>query len=276
MTTEDTATLISLIAEHRRLTVLSGAGCSTGSGIPDYRDDDGEWKHARPVQFQDFVRSEDVRRRYWARSFTGWPRIAGAQPNAAHRALASLESRGFVHQLITQNVDDLHRKAGSKKVTDLHGVLSRVRCLDCGNITDRQALQHDLEALNPNWSVEASSAKPDGDADISATASRDFSVPYCDRCNGILKPDVVFFGENVPRQRVHECASEIKRSDALLVVGSSLMVYSGFRFARLAHQANIPIIIVNRGKTRADELAKRRFSHDCAGLLADAAAVLAA
>ena len=276
MTTEDTANLISLITKHRRLTVLSGAGCSTGSGIPDYRDDDGEWKHARPVQFQDFVRSQEVRQRYWARSFVGWPRIATARPNAAHRALAFLESRGFVHQLITQNVDELHRKAGSEKVVDLHGVLSRVRCLGCGNITDRHALQRDFEAMNPNWSAKASRIKPDGDAQVSDAAAREFSIPSCECCGGILKPDVVFFGENVPRQRVKDCASEIKRSDALLVVGSSLMVYSGFRFARLAHQANIPIIIVNRGKTRADDLANRRFSNDCAGLLADAAAALAA
>ena len=276
MTTEDTATLTQLIAQHRRLTVLSGAGCSTGSGIPDYRDDDGAWKHARPVQFQDFVRSREVRQRYWARSFLGWPRVATAEPNAAHRALASLESLGFVHRLITQNVDELHRKAGSRKVVDLHGVLSRVRCLDCGDIIDRHALQRDLEALNPNWTGTASTAKPDGDATVSDAAARDFSIPSCARCDGILKPDVVFFGENVPRQRVQDCVDDIKRSDALLIVGSSLMVYSGFRFARLAHQANIPIIIVNRGKTRADDLANQRFSNDCAGLLADAAAALAA
>lgn len=272
----DVRSLIDLLSTYRRLTVLSGAGCSTASGIPDYRDDSGNWKHAAPVQFREFLDSAEVRQRYWARSFVGWPRIAKARPNRAHRALAALERHGIVHQLITQNVDELHRRAGSRNVIDLHGVLSRVSCLSCGTRVPRHELQREFERLNPGWNAAAAASRPDGDALVAAEAVRRFRVPPCPKCRGVLKPDVVFFGENVPRDRVRRCMDGLERSDALLVVGSSLMVFSGFRFARRAHEARIPIIIVNRGKTRADDLATKRFSDDCGGLLARAAATLAA
>ena len=186
--------LADFVARHPRLAVLSGAGCSTGSGIPDYRDENGEWKHAKPVQYADFVGSDAVRRRYWARSFLGWSRVASARPNAAHYALADLERSGFIERLITQNVDDLHRRAGSRRVTDLHGVLSVVLCLSCERTMPRAELQRELERRNSDWAADVEGFAPDGDASIDAEASRDFDVPDCPACGGLLKPDVVFFG----------------------------------------------------------------------------------
>ena len=268
--------LADFVSQHPRLTVLSGAGCSTASGIPDYRDASGAWKHPKPVQYADFVGSAAVRLRYWARSYVGWQRISAATPNDAHYALAQLERSGFVESLITQNVDDLHRRAGSRNVVDLHGVLRTVRCLACGTLMERATLQDQLTERNAGWAGGKASAAPDGDAHVDDEDIAGFSVPDCSRCGGTLKPDVVFFGENVPRERVEHCRSSLQRSDALMVVGSSLMVYSGFRFARQAEQAGQPIVIVNQGKTRADELAAHRFSTDCGRLLQDTAAQLAA
>ena len=276
MSASDALELARFVTRHPRLTVLSGAGCSTASGIPDYRDELGEWKHARPVQFADFLNSAAVRQRYWARSYLGWARISDAAPNRAHYALARLEQSGYVERLITQNVDGLHRRAGSRKVIDLHGVLRVVRCLGCGGMTDRIELQHELERRNAGWEGGAIAYAPDGDADLGQKDVTVFDVPDCARCGGILKPDVVFFGENVPRDRVDECSESLRRSDALLVVGSSLMVYSGFRFARQAKAAGKPIAIVNRGRTRADDIAASRFAGDCGALLAGAAACLSA
>ena len=268
--------LAEFIAAHAPLVVLSGAGCSTASGIPDYRDADGEWKHARPVQITDFLASESVRRRYWARSYVGWSRVAAAKPNAAHTALATLEERGFVAQLITQNVDNLHRRAGSREVIDLHGVLHTVRCIDCGGTFARQDIQRQLEGRNPDFAARAHGYAPDGDARLGAGAEQEFDVPGCSVCGGTLKPDVVFFGENVPRARVDACVTALERAGALLVVGSSLMVFSGFRFASQANAAGKPLAIVNLGKTRADALATNRYSADCGALLSDAVACLAA
>ena len=272
----DPTELAKFVRRHPRLTVLSGAGCSTASGIPDYRDEAGQWKHARPVQYADFIGSEAVRQRYWARSFVGWRRISEAAPNEAHYALARLESAGFIDTLITQNVDNLHRRAGSRNVVDLHGVLHVVRCLGCSSRTERSEFQAELEGRNAGWTAGAASTKPDGDAAVSSERSESFSVPDCRQCGGVLKPDVVFFGENVPRERVQTCLDSLHRSDALLVVGSSLMVYSGYRFALKANRANRPIAIINQGVTRADELATHRFSADCGELLAGAAGQLAA
>ena len=270
----DAETLASFISEHPRLTVLSGAGCSSASGIPEYRDDNGDWMHARPVQYPDFVGAERVRRRYWARSYVGWQRMSQAAPNAAHRALASLEAGGFVSQIITQNVDNLHREAGSRNVIDLHGVLHVVRCLECDARIARSELQRQLENLNPNWAATLTGIAPDGDAHIDADTDN-FSVPDCASCGGILKPDVVFFGENVPRERVERCRQGLAASDALLVVGSSLMVFSGFRFAREAAALGKPIAIVNSGRTRADDLASVRITSDCGSALAAAAELCA-
>ncbi|MBT8078805.1 MAG: NAD-dependent protein deacetylase [Gammaproteobacteria bacterium] len=255
------------LSTHPRLAVLAGAGCSTGSGIPDYRDDNGEWKHAKPVQFADFLRDADVRKRYWARSFAGWGRIASARPNAAHTALAALEEHGFVERLITQNVDNLHRRAGSRRVIDLHGVLDKVRCLDCDLITGRPGFQRRLQDVNAEWVAEVTAVAPDGDAALSRSDFSSFVVPECPNCGGILKPDVVFFGESVPARRVQEASDAVSNADALLVVGSSLMVFSGFRFARIARELGKPIAIVNRGVTRADDMANLKIREDCTKVL---------
>jgi NAD-dependent SIR2 family protein deacetylase len=266
-----TDTLSDFIDAHPRLTVLSGAGCSTASGIPDYRDDDGNWKHAKPVQFADFVNSAATRQRYWARSFVGWTRVAKALPNDAHHALAKLEQAGHINCLVTQNVDNLHRAAGSDKVVDLHGVLDKVRCLDCNSITSRHALQAEIRRVNPDWQATASRFAPDGDAHLEQANVEELSIPACSKCGGIIKPDVVFFGEAVPRDRISAVSDSISQSDALLVVGSSLMVWSGFQFARKTIAAGKPLAIVNRGKTRADDIATFRLSGDCSTILQHAA-----
>ena len=259
--------IVELMNRHKNMTVLSGAGCSTGSGIPDYRDEDGNWKNAQPVQYGDFVDNRNVRKRYWARSFAGWSRISSARPNAAHAALAELEHSGHVRLLITQNVDNLHRMAGSRKVIDLHGVLHKTRCLKCEATSQRSDWQARLEACNPDWKPNVSAYAPDGDSELSGSDYLDFDVPDCPVCGGIIKPDIVFFGEAVPSERVSVATKKLRQSDALLVVGSSLMVFSGYRFARLAQEANIPIIIINRGRTRADDIAAQKLSGDCAEIL---------
>lgn len=255
--------LLDFLTCHEKLAVLSGAGCSTASGIPDYRADDGSWKHAEPVQYRDFVDRAAVRQRYWARSFAGWERVRAAQPNAAHDALVSLEQAGRIGRLITQNVDNLHRRAGSASVIDLHGVLGRVRCLDCGIAGDRDAYQARLQAANPDFRVAIQGVAPDGDALLASDGINRFAVPPCTQCGGMIKPDVVFFGEAVPRDRVAAASDAISKADALLVVGSSLQVFSGFRFVRQAHALGKPVAILNRGVTRADNLATLRLREDC-------------
>ena len=259
--------LVEFMRRHAIITVLTGAGCSTGSGIPDYRGEDGNWKNAQPVQYRDFIGSGDVRKRYWARSFAGWWRITSAKPNSAHSALAKLEHSSHVHSLITQNVDNLHRIAGSQQVIDLHGVLHKTRCLSCETKGNRGDWQGRLEECNPDWRADVAVYTPDGDAEISKPDYESFNVPDCPLCGGIVKPDVVFFGEPVPMERVHDATAKLERSNALLVVGSSLMVLSGYRFARLAHEADIPVAIINRGRTRADDIAVQKISHDCAEIL---------
>jgi NAD-dependent SIR2 family protein deacetylase len=267
MTCHDVQQLGEFIFQHPILTVLVGAGCSTGSGIPEYRDDAGNWKHAKPVQYQDFVQQAQTRQRYWARSLIGWSRIAAAHPNSAHFALAQLENAGYVEQLITQNVDNLHHRAGSRNVINLHGVLEDVCCLNCEAIVSRRKHQQRLQESNPDWEAELSAIAPDGDANLSRCDFDSFVVPDCLTCGGTLKPDVVFFGESVPAPRVQAATDSLSRSDALLIVGSSLMVFSGYRFARMAREAGKPIAIVNRGITRADDIASLKFSADCGPLL---------
>lgn len=257
---------VEFLRRRKNIAVLSGAGCSTGSGIPDYRDQEGNWKNTQPVQYKDFVASNRIRERYWARSFAGWRRITAARPNAAHNALARLEQTGHVQSLITQNVDNLHRMAGSRIVIDLHGVLHKTRCLNCELIGERSDWQARLEACNPGWSPRLSAYAPDGDAELLASDYQDFEVPGCPACGGIVKPDVVFFGEPVPAARVTEATERLEQSNALLVVGSSLMVFSGYRFARLANAADIPVLIINRGRTRADDIAAHKLSQDCAAV----------
>ena len=263
--------LAGFLADNASVAVVSGAGVSTSSGIPDYRDRNGDWKHAEPIQFPDFVRDPDSRRRYWARSFVGWERFSGAHPNPAHYALAGLEAAGKIDTLITQNVDRLHSAAGSRRVIDLHGDLAKVRCLDCDDVFARADFQAALKAANAGWHAEVFRYKPDGDAELAEHSHDDFTVPGCPECGGLLKPDVVMFGENVPRTRVSDATAAIDRADALLVVGSSLMLFSGFRFARQAADQKKPIAIVNKGRTRADDLAVLKVEGDCGEILQTAA-----
>ena len=264
---ESVSALLSLFERFGKVTVLSGAGCSTASGIPDYRDDGGNWKHRRPVQLAEFLSSAATRRRYWAQSFAGWSRIANAKPNDAHLALAALERLQKVGCVITQNVDNLHRRAGSLNVIDLHGLLHQVRCLGCGVIVGRDQFQQQLAEDNPDWSATVAGFAPDGDARLVAGEFRDFRIPECESCGGTWKPDVVFFGEGVPAERVERATGSVQECDALLIVGSSLMVLSGLRFARMANALGKAVIIINRGTTRADDLATAKLTDDCGALL---------
>lgn len=261
------AALQDFVRAHPRLFVLSGAGCSTASGIPDYRDRDGAWKRKAPITIQAFRHDPLARARYWARSFVGWPWFGQASPNAAHRALAAVESDGYLHCLLTQNVDGLHQKAGQRRVIDLHGRLDETLCLDCGRRRPREAVQAELAARNPEWQGLSAEYAPDGDADLDERDFSGFEVPLCPHCGGLLKPDVVFFGENVPRARVGAAMHELAQADALLIVGSSLMVYSGYRFALAAAGQGLPIAAINRGRTRADELLALKIDAACEDLL---------
>jgi NAD-dependent SIR2 family protein deacetylase len=262
------------IVRHRRVFALTGAGCSTASGIPDYRDRHGEWKRRPPVMIQAFRGEEAVYRRYWARAYAGWPRFTEAAPNDAHRAFAAWEASATLLQLVTQNVDRLHQRAGSRTVLDLHGRLDVVVCLGCGERTSRADLQTTIAAANTSWRAEAATA-PDGDADVDGAIIESFAAPRCERCGGLLKPDVVFFGENVPGERYAHACHALASADAMLVAGSSLMVYSGFRFVRLAHEAGLPIAIVNCGRTRGDDLAELKIEGDVGSTLIDAVGALA-
>jgi len=256
------------VEQHSRLFILTGAGCSTESGIPDYRDADGGWKRAAPVMFQAFMGEPATRRRYWARSLVGWRRLRAALPNDAHRALAQLQRQDRVTQLVTQNVDRLHQAAGSTAVIDLHGRIDQVCCMSCQQRQSREDLQADLLRLNPDWvDVDAMQA-PDGDADLEHHDFAHFRVPSCQLCGGVLKPDVVFFGEQVPPDRVRSSMAQLMRADAMLVIGSSLMVYSGYRFAQAAAQAGKPIAAVNLGRTRADALLALKVTLPCTAALA--------
>jgi len=243
----------------RRVTVLVGAGCSTESGIPDYRGP-GTVRKRTPIQYREFVGSEAARLRYWARSTVGWRRVAAARPNAAHRALAELEAAGIVAGIITQNVDGLHAAAGSRNVVELHGSLAWVVCLECGERMARDDFQRQLLALNADWADRLApgelEAAPDGDVELPDSALEHFCVPSCAACGtGVLKPDVVFFGENVPRHRLDEAWRVFEAGDVLLVAGSSLTVYSGRRFVYRATEIGVPVAIVNVGPTRADDVA---------------------
>lgn len=254
---------------HQRLLVLTGAGCSTDSGIPDYRDREGGWKRSPPVTHQAFVSDFAVRKRYWARSAVGWPVVRAATPNAAHRGLVALEQAGRLDLLVTQNVDGLHQAAGQAAVLDLHGRIDRVICLGCGYRMHREAIQCELLARNLDWAGRVAERAPDGDADLEVQDFSGFEIPDCARCGGMLKPDVVFFGANVPPQDVKRAMEALDRADALLVVGSSLMVYSGFRFARRAADLGLPIAALSLGRTRADELLTLKLDVPCGEVLAN-------
>lgn len=263
----DAPELVAVLA-GRRVAVLTGAGMSTDSGIPDYRGPDSP--PSNPMTIGQFRSDPVFRQRYWARNHLGWRHMDDTEPNAGHRALARLESAGVVSGLITQNVDLLHTKAGSRTVVNLHGTYAQVVCLNCGRTMSRQTLADELEALNPGFADRAErlggiAVAPDADAVVADTSS--FRYLDCPHCAGMLKPDIVYFGESVPKERVAQAFSLVDGADALLVAGSSLTVFSGYRFVRHAAAAGKPIAIVNRGPTRGDALATVKVEAGCSELL---------
>jgi NAD-dependent SIR2 family protein deacetylase len=236
------------------IVVLSGAGLSTESGIPDYRGPTGRARNAQPMTYQTFISSGTARQRYWARAHVGWRAMKTAEPNAGHLAVTELQRRGLLTSIITQNVDGLHHRAGTLRVTELHGSLYRVRCLSCGERTSRADLDRRLGEANSGW-APAGTVNPDGDAALTDDQVSSFCVVDCEACGGNLKPDVIFFGENVPPERVESCYEAVAAARGLLVLGSSLTVLSGFRFVRHAASLDVPVAIVNQGPTRGDSLA---------------------
>ena len=272
----DAPELVAALA-GRRVAVLTGAGMSTDSGIPDYRGPDSP--PSNPMTIGQFRSDPVFRQRYWARNHLGWRHMDDTEPNAGHRALAAMEAAGVVSGLITQNVDLLHTKAGSRQVVNLHGTYAQVVCLDCGLTMARQTLAEELEALNPGFAERAEqvggiAVAPDADAVVEDTSS--FRYLDCPRCGGMLKPDIVYFGESVPKERVQQAFSLVDAADALLVAGSSLTVFSGYRFVRHAAAAGMPIAIINRGPTRGDALATVKVEAGCSELLTLLAGELAA
>lgn len=257
-TDTDTVGLVQLaeaFSQHATWMALTGAGISTASGIPDYRDAQGAWKRQPPIYFQPFMQSASMRARYWARSMVGWRFFGRAAPNAAHHHLARLQAQGRVPLIVTQNVDGLHQQAGSAAVLDLHGRLDQVRCMACAHRLSRADYQTMLESLNPDWLAHNATVAPDGDADLAVEDFTRFATPPCPVCGGICKPDVVFYGENVPPERHAQATEALHAADGLLVLGTSLMVQSSYRYAQLAARLAKPILIANQGVTRGDDLA---------------------
>lgn len=252
----------------RRFAVLTGAGVSTESGIPDYRSPEAAARERRPIHGPEFVRSAALRQRYWARAMAGWERFRLARPGPSHLALAQLEDRGLVSGLVTQNVDRLHRMAGSRRVTELHGALAEVVCLDCGVLEDRDAVQARMREENPGWPSGAAAMAPDGDAELPDSVIERFTAPSCVPCGGVLKPNVVFFGHNVSKPIVDEAYEVVARAEALLVAGTSLAVFSGYRFLLRASDLKVPIVIVNRGPVRGEERAALKVEESTGDTLA--------
>lgn len=253
--------LADFVTRQQPLTVITGAGCSVSSGIPTYRDDHGTWQRTTPIQHGEFMALASKRQRYWARSYTGWPYVQRAKPNQSHLALAKLEQLGYVRLLVTQNVDRLHQQAGHNKVIDLHGRLDQVHCTDCYAELTRSDMQLELRKLNPHLDTPLTTGEiaPDGDADVPDHIIERMVIPDCSRCGGVLKPSVVFYGGGVDKTVVNEIYAAITQSAGLLVVGSSLMVFSSFRFCRFAEKNEVPLAILNPGKTRADDLASLKL-----------------
>lgn len=271
---DDLVGLTACLASAERLFVLTGAGISAPSGIGTYRNHDGDWQRSDPIQHQDYLRQANARRRYWARSMRGWPSIRDAEPNPAHQALARLERAGRVQAVVTQNVDGLHQRAGQMRLIELHGSLAEVVCLRCSARQSRDRLQGWLEAHNGAWLDGAVSARPDGDAAFDDVRQfDDFREPLC-KCGGVLKPDVVFYGDSVPKDRVQAVRTELDSSDGFLVVGSSLMVYSSYRFAKEAKALDLPMAAINQGRTRADEWWQCKWPADSASALPELVEVL--
>ena len=265
--TDPVVTLSDFFDRYPRWVVVTGAGISAGSGIPTYRDREGNWLGATPILHQEFLQSQSKRQRYWGRSMIGWPGVRNATPNQHHHALVSFERADRLEALITQNVDRLHQRAGSEQVIDLHGRLDLVRCLDCGAGYEREAIQTELLKLNPHNTVASSARRPDGDADLSEELVASIRVPSCAACGGLLMPDVVFFGGTIPKDRVTACERALTASDAVLVIGSSLQVYSGFRLCRQAVAQGKPLVIANEGITRADDIATLKISENALDLV---------
>lgn len=269
--------LQAFISGHPSLFVITGAGISHASGIPTYRDEIGTWKSNTPIQHGEFLAEEATRKRYWARSFRGWPTVSKATPNSAHRALADLEDKGYVSTLVTQNIDRLHQKAGHRKVIDLHGRLDEVLCMDCATTTSRAEIQDRLQRLNPHFDElerQALVLAPDGDADVSQDLVSQVVIPDCLNCAGVLKPNVVFYGGSVHKEKVNYLYDRLQQASAVLVVGSSLMVYSSFRFCKFAQEQKIPIACVNKGLTRADAMYQFKVNAECGPTLQSVAASL--
>lgn len=260
---------------ERSFVVLTGAGISTSSGIPDYRDSEGVRRGRQPMMFQEFLNAPEARRRYWARAMLGWPRVRAAQPNAAHEALADLQTQGVISGVITQNVDTLHDQAGTRDVVELHGSLHWVLCLDCRERTERDLIQLTLLEQNPYLAGVDALQAPDGDTLLDPAFEARFEVPHCPHCGGErMKPDVVFFGENVAPPTAAKAMARVEQADGLLVVGSSLMAYSAFRLCRTIADQGKPLIAINLGKTRADDLLDLKIQASCEVLLPALAARL--
>ncbi|MCE2028475.1 NAD-dependent protein deacetylase [Sessilibacter corallicola] len=271
MDTSAIAQLQRFIDQNRKLFILTGAGCSTDSGIPAYRDKLGSWLGGNPIQHQEFLDHHHVRQRYWFRSVFGWKVIGNAQPNLTHKLLAEWEAKGRIELLVTQNVDCLHRRAGSRSLLELHGRLDQVVCLNCDEVYHREKIQSELESLNPHvidaFNHFEPTPGPDGDATFGAVDYSLMEVPSCMSCGGVLKPNVVFFGGNVPREDVQASYAAVEKCDAVVVIGSSLMVYSGYRFCKRAAELNKPIVVINDGRTRADDILSFKLAGDCQQIL---------
>ncbi|KAH8329871.1 hypothetical protein KR067_006088 [Drosophila pandora] len=267
---DDIKRLEDFLLSKPNVLVLTGAGISTESGIPDYRSE-GVGLYARtnhkPIQHMEFVKSSAVRKRYWARNFVGWPSFSATQPNATHHALARFEREQRVQAVVTQNVDRLHTKAGSKQVVEVHGSGYVVKCLSCEYRIDRHEFQSILSSLNPAFQDAPDMIRPDGDVEIPTEYIDNFRIPECPDCGGDLKPEIVFFGDSVPRARLDEIAALVYNSDGLLVLGSSLLVFSGYRVVLQTKDLKLPVAIVNIGDTRADHLADIKISAKCGDVL---------
>ena len=259
--------IISLLTSQQNWLMLTGAGVSAESGVPTYRDRKGVWQRLPPVTHQAFMADHHARQRFWARNMVGWRHMVDAQPNRAHRALVALEELGLAHYLVTQNVDGLHQRAGSQRVIDLHGRVDTVSCMNCGLKYPRAPLQIWLEQHNPDYSKLSGTIAPDGDADIDYLDFSQLQVPDCQHCGGILKPDAVFYGDSVSKEKVQFAEQQLRQSRGLLVLGSSLAVYSGYRFCLWAQEQDKPIVILNDGETRADHLATAKAEGSCATVL---------
>jgi NAD-dependent SIR2 family protein deacetylase len=262
---------MAILGSRRPWVALTGAGISSASGIPTYRDHKGTWLGSQPIQHDEFISDPSKRQRYWSRSALGWPRVGTAQPNESHTALVKLEQAGLLTEVITQNVDRLHQRAGSQRVIDLHGRLDRVKCLDCSHVTSRDAIQGWIKTHNELPDTSSLTLRPDGDADLPAHYVSDFHVPPCPKCGGIVMPEVVFFGGTVPGRVVDKCYQMIDAAEGMLVVGSSLSVYSGLRFCRYAVDQGKPLVILNQGQTRADDICTHKFSRSPFTLMAQCA-----